>query len=71
MKKISAILFITAFIISFAACKQQKTEEKAPEEKKAEEIVKSDKEKSDSILKMYQDKMKQAPDTIPAPAPKN
>lgn len=66
MKKILA-LYISIIALSAVACKSKpEAETKTPEQQKAETIVKSDKEKADSVLEYYKKKASDAPDSLPA-----
>lgn len=65
MKKILA-LYIAIITLSVVACKSKtEAETKTPEQQKAETIVKSDKEKADSVLEYYKKKASAAPDSLP------
>lgn len=67
MKK-NLFVFIL-FVLTIGACKSKTTEQKTPEEKKVEGLVKTDKEKLDSVEKYWKEKMKATPDSV-APASK-
>ncbi len=64
MKKILAV-YIAIITLSVVACKSKpEAETKTPEQQKAETIVKSDKEKADSVLEYYKKKAGAAPDSL-------
>lgn len=66
MKKTLAV-YIAIITLSVVACKSKpEAETKTPEQQKAETIVKSDKEKADSVLEYYKKKASAAPDSLPA-----
>ena len=67
MKKL--LFALSLFALTMGACKSKTNEQKTPEEKKAEGLVKTDKEKLDSVEKYWKEKMKATPDSV-APASK-
>lgn len=64
MKKILAILFTSALLFACGQTAEEKKEE-AKMDSAVENTIKSDKEKADSVLEHYQNKMKEAEDSIP------
>lgn len=65
MKK-TLSLYAAIITLSVIACKSKpEAETKTPEQQKAETIVKSDKEKADSVLEYYKKKAGAAPDSLP------
>jgi hypothetical protein len=64
MKK-TLSLYAAIITLSVFACKAKpEAETKTPEQQKAETIVKSDKEKADSVLEYYKKKAGAAPDSL-------
>ena len=61
------LIAFTVLALTIGACKNKPAEQKTPDETKAQGLVKTDKEKQDSVEKYWKEKMKATPDSV-APA---